>query len=113
MSPRWRYVVAGVVAAVIASVGAQQSGGTDCCPCEREAAYLADLSLFVYTQQRKRLRWGENRPAGEWTEFNLQPAPEDWPSLHAALAGNPDLPVYFESAAGTLKRCLDAAHLPR
>jgi len=113
---RGRYAIAvvGVTAlvAVIASLGAQQSVA-GCCPCEREASYLADLSLFAYTQERKRLRWGENQPASEWTEFNLQPDPEDWPSLYAALASNPDLPVYFESAAGTLKRCLDAAHPSR
>lgn len=113
---RGRYAIAVVAVmaliAAIASLGAQQSTA-DCCPCEREAAYLADLSLFVYTQERKRLRWGESQTASEWMEFNLQPDPEEWPSLYAALAGNPDLPVYFESAAGTLKRCLDAAHPSR
>ena len=116
MSKKLTVVLGGVVLVALAAValhGLQTAEAPGCCPCAEEAAYVADLSVFLYTQQRYRLGLGERGSASDWTEFNLSPDPEDWPSLYVATAGNPELPAFFEGARGALKRCLDEAHSAR
>ena len=113
MMKKLSIALGGVVLAALAAValhGRQTAESPSCCPYAEEAAYVADLSVFLYRQQRYRLRIGAANSASDWSELNLSPDPEDWPILYVATAGNPELPAYLESARGALKRCLDEAH---